>query len=50
MTIEEMWNLLEAMGVNEQALDLITSINGYCTETMEDVLYWYTGFRSFDQL
>ena len=46
----DMWNKLEELGVSEQTLEIITSINGYSEETLEDVLYAHTGYRSFDQL
>ena len=50
MSIRAMWNTLIDMGVEEQALQLITSINGYSEETMCDVLYAYAGYNDFDQL
>lgn len=45
-----MWDTLEAMGVHEQTLQIVTDINGYNEDTMTDVLYAYTGNRTFDQL
>jgi hypothetical protein len=50
MTTEEMWDELIRRGVSEQTLQIVTSINGYSRETLEDVLYAHTGYRSFDQL
>lgn len=50
MTTEEMWDALENLGVSEQTLQIVTSINGYSRETMLDVLYAHTGYRNFDQL
>ena len=50
MDIAEMWDTLEAMGVEEQTLQIVTSINGYNEETMTDVLYVHTGYRNFDQM
>lgn len=50
LTLAEMWETLEYLGVSEQALQLITDINGYNAETMCDVLFWQTGYRSFEQL
>lgn len=50
LTLSEMWETLEDLGVSEQALQLITDINGYNEDTMCDVLYWHTGYRSFAQL
>ena len=50
MDLEEMWDALLEMGVYEQTLTYITYINGYSKETLEDVLYVHSGYRSFGQL
>lgn len=51
MTIKGMWDyLMEAEIATEEELQLITAINGYNKETLCDVLYVRTGYRSFDQL
>lgn len=50
MSIETMWNTLLEMGVSEETLRVVTDINGYNEETMEDILYACFGYRSFDQL
>lgn len=50
MALEEMWDALLEMGVYEQTLTYITYINGYSKETLEDVLYVHSGYRSFGQL
>lgn len=50
MDINEMWDALEDMGVSEQTLQIVTSINGYNEETLEDILYAHAGYRNFDQL
>lgn len=50
MDIADMWDTLEAMGVEEQTLQIVTSINGYNEDTMTDVLYAHTGYRNFDQM
>ena len=50
MALNEMWNTLLNMGVEEQTLNIITDINGYSEETMCDVLYAYAGYNDFDQL
>lgn len=50
MTIEEAWNELMEMGVSEDALRLVSAINGYSLDTMEAILYAHTGYRSFDQV
>ena len=48
-TIEEAWETLLEMGVSEQTLQIVTSINGYNMETMNDILYAHTGERSFEE-
>lgn len=50
MTIQKMWDTLLNMGISEETLQIITSINGYNEETMEDILYAAFGYRSFEQL
>lgn len=50
LTISEMWEELENLGVSEQTLQIVTDINGYSQDTLLDVLYAHTGFRSFKQL
>lgn len=44
------WDTLMNLGVSEQTLQIVTSINGYSLDTLTDVLYAHTGYRSFDQL
>lgn len=46
----QMWDTLLELGVSEQTLQIVTDINGYSEQTLEDVLYAATGYRSFDQL
>lgn len=48
--LTDKWDLLVEMGVSEETLDIITSINGYNLQTLEDVLYAKFGYRSFEQL
>jgi hypothetical protein len=50
MDTNKMWDKLQELGVSEQTLQIVTSINGYTTDTLEDVLYAHTGYRNFDQL
>lgn len=50
MTINQMWDKLLEMGVSEQTLQIVTDINGYSEQTMLDVLYAYSGYRTFEQL
>lgn len=47
---DQMWDVLQAYGVSEQTLQVVTDINGYSEETMLDILYAVTGYRNFDQL
>jgi len=51
-TVEEAWDYLLETGIikDEQTLQVVTNINGYSLETLEDVLYATEGYRSFDQL
>lgn len=50
MNTDSAWDALLEMGVSEQTLQIITSINGYTLDTLKDVLYAHTGYRSFDHL
>ena len=51
MTLEKMWDYLTEAGIaTEEELRLITAINGYNEETLCDVLFVRTGYRSLDQL
>jgi hypothetical protein len=48
--INELWDWLVDMGVaTEEELGLITNINGYSIETLNDVLYSRTGYRDREQ-
>ena len=49
-TVERAWDTLIDMGTSEEALQLVSKINGYTLETMESVLYAVYGYHSFDQL
>ena len=50
MTRKEMWEYLTEEGIaTEVELQLITAINGYNEETLCEVLYARTGYRSFEQ-
>lgn len=50
MDVNEAWDKLEELGVSEETLQVVTDINGYSVETLEDVLYTVEGYQSFDQL
>ena len=48
--ITELWDMLLNDGLaTEQTLQVITSINGYTLETLNDVLYAVTGCRCIEQ-
>lgn len=48
--INKLYDYLLDYGVNKQTLDAITGINGYNEKTLNDVLYYFTGYRDFEQL
>lgn len=51
LTKEQAWETLnEQFNVSDETLRIITDINGYKLETMEDVLFSVSGYRSFEQL
>lgn len=50
LTVEEMWDRLVGLGVSDETLRVVSAINGYSRETMEDVLYATAGYRSFSQI
>lgn len=49
MDINDMWDALENMGVSEETLQVVTSINGYNKEAMYDILYVVFGERTFEE-
>ena len=52
MTISEMWDtIVEEYGIATwEELELITAINGYNEDTLNDVIYVRTGYRNIEQL
>lgn len=50
MNIAMAWDTLLELGVSEQTLQIVTSINGNTLETLKDVLYAHSGYRSFEQM
>jgi len=49
--LNEYWDYLVDNGiVSEETLKVVTSINGYNEDTLNDVLYATTGYRSLEQL
>lgn len=43
-------DLIERGIATESELDLITDINGFNIETLNDVVYARTGYRTYEQL
>ena len=41
--------LIDNIGVNEETINCITSINGYNEDTLDNILYYYTGYRDLEQ-
>ena len=51
MTLAEQWDYLIENGiVSEETLRVVTNINGYNQETINDVIYAVTGYRDIQQL
>ena len=50
LELEAMWMQLELLGVEEQTLQIVTSINGYNEQSMRDILWAHEGYNDFDQL
>ena len=49
--IESTWDYLVDTGIaTEKELQLITNINGYNMESLNDVIYVKTGYRTAEQL
>lgn len=49
MTYEEMYDLLaDVLCIDKDALDLAFAIGGCNEETAERILFYYTGWRSFE--
>lgn len=47
MDKEEMWSILRGKGASEETLVMVTKINGYTEETMNDILYVVSVERDF---
>ena len=44
------WDFLaDRVGVSEETLRIVTNINGYSVDTLKDVLYVVTGYRTMKQ-
>lgn len=45
-----LWNAMLDEGIaSEETLQVVTSINGYSVDTLNDVLYAVTGYRDWEQ-
>ena len=50
MKIEEIWDKILEYGIaTEQELQLITDINGYNKQTLNDVIYARTSYHDMEQ-
>ena len=51
LTIEQAQDILiNQFGVSEETINVVTNINGYTMEQMENILYSVAGYNSFEQL
>lgn len=49
--LEEYIDILEiSFCVSKDVINFATSTYGYNLETLENILYYFTGYRNFDQL
>ena len=49
--VERVWELLVDMEIaTDEELQLVTSINGYNIDTLNDVIYVRTGYHDIEQL
>lgn len=44
------WDLIVGSYFTEEELNLVTSINGYSVETLNDCIYARYGYRTFQQM
>ena len=50
MSLEEYSNyLIDNLGINEETIECVIGINGYNEETLDSVLYYFTGYRDIEQ-
>ena len=49
--VDEVWDLLIKYGVaTQEELELVTYINGYNIDTLNDVIYVRTGYQNIEQI
>lgn len=50
MDWKDMYEILnDVVGVSNEALDLAFSLKGCTEQTAKDILYYFTGWNSFDE-
>lgn len=49
-SINEKEDMLIELGMTQETINTIIGIYGLTDETYEDMLYYLTGYRTFDQL
>lgn len=48
--VNNLWDKILEYGIaTEETLEVITNINGYSIETLNDVIYCKTGYRTIEQ-
>lgn len=48
--VNELYELIIEYGIaSEETLQVVTCINGYSRETLEDVIFAVTGYRTLEQ-
>lgn len=51
MNTDTIWDAIIEYGIaTKEELELVTSINGYNEDTLNDVVYVRTGYRNIEQL
>ena len=51
MNTSTIWDAIIEYGIaTEEELELVTAINGYNSDTLDDVIYVRTGYRNIEQL
>lgn len=51
LTRDEIWDYIIQNGISsEETLKIITCINGFTEETLNDVIYAVTGYRDIEQI
>jgi hypothetical protein len=49
-SVGKIWDKLLELGISEDTLQIITNINGYNENTLNDVLYTKFGYRDIKQM